>query len=283
MSAAEKSSLNTPDIQSLAIIAGRGSAPKLLVEACEKQGIDVFIVGFEGQTNSELMEGRKHMWSSLGQAGAIMKTLNEHAIKDLVLIGALPRPHLTQIKPDIKTAKFIAKIGIKAFGDSDLLSAVKEFLQDEGFRLHGIQVFAGELLTPDGVLTKTKPSKTDHIDINRGIEISQKLGGIDVGQAVIVQDGLVLAVEAIEGTSALIKRSVDLKRLDKGGVLVKTCKPQQDKDLDLPSIGPHTVELIAEAGFNGIALHARNSLILEKEEVLCKADEHKIFIIGIEI
>lgn len=283
MPTAEKSRLGAKTIQSLAIIAGRGSAPRLLAEACERQGIDVFIVGFEEQTDPLLMEGRMHMWSHLGAAGTIMKALRDHEISDLVLIGALPRPHLSQIKPDVMTAKFIAKVGMSAFGDNDLLSAVKGFLTDEGFTLHGVQKFAEDLLTPKGVLTKAKPGKQDHLDIARGVEISQALGAVDVGQAVIVQDGLVLAVEAIEGTSELIKRSVPLKRKDKGGVLVKTCKPQQDKDLDLPAIGVETVELLAEAGFHGIALHARNSLILDREEVLRKANEKKIFIIGLEI
>ena len=268
--------------KSVAVIAGRGAAPRLLVEACERQNIQVFIVGFEEQTDPLLVEGRVHMWSSLGQAGAIMKPLKSHEIADLVMIGAVSRPSLSEIKPDMATAKFIAKVGLSAMGDNDLLGAVKAFLEDEGFRLHGVQKFATELLTPSGALTKAKPSKQDLVDIQRGVDVSQALGKVDVGQAVIVQEGLVLAVEGIEGTTALIQRSVDLKRKDKGGVLVKTCKPQQDKDLDLPTIGPDTIDMIADAGFHGIAVHAGHSLMLEREAVIERANKRKIFILGVE-
>ena len=112
--------------------------------------------------------------------------------------------------------------------------------------------------------------------------MSQALGRLDIGQSAIVEDGIVLGLEAAEGTDKLIKRCKSYKKKPKGGVLVKTCKPQQDKDLDLPTIGPDTVELCAEAGLNGIALHAHHSLLLDIEKVKDLANKHKLFVSGIE-
>ena len=105
---------------------------------------------------------------------------------------------------------------------------------------------------------------------------------MDIGQAAIVESGAVIGVEAVEGTDALIARCAELKKKDKGGVLVKSCKPQQDKDLDLPTIGPETVEACAKAGLNGIAVHAHQSLITDIDAVRRLADQHKMFVIGIE-
>ena len=168
---------------------------------------------------------------------------------------------------------------MKAIGDNNLLSAVRRLLEDEGFQIHGIHKFADELLAPDGLAGKIKPKKEDWADIERGLEVSQNLGALDVGQSVIVQEGIVLAVEAAEGTDEMIRRAKYLKRKGRGGVLVKTCKPQQDRDL--PTIGPETVRLAIESGLSGIVVHAGHSLIIDPEEVEAIADKHKLFVIGV--
>lgn len=270
-------------IARLGIIAGAGQAPRILAESCERQGIEPFLIGFSSQTDSSLMEGRDHLWSNLGAVGSIIKAFKDRGITDLVFIGAIKRPSLSSIKPDIKTAAFLAKVGLKAMGDNDLLSAVRAFLHEEGFTMHGVHKFAEELLTPEGLLTRRQPTDGDHIDIERGLQVSQMLGAADVGQSVIVQEGLVLSVEAIEGTDALIKRTVDLKRSGRGGILVKTCKPQQDTDMDLPTIGTNTIEQAAACGLSGIVLQAGRSLILERESVITLANKHKLFILGVSL
>ena len=175
-----------------------------------------------------------------------------------------------------------AKLGLKALGDSDYLGAVRKMIEDEGFTLHGVHKFADNLLAPEGVIGQREPSKGDWADIVRGLEISQALGNLDIGQSIIVQEGFVLGVEAAEGTDELIRRCKHLKRKGRGGVLVKTCKPQQDTDLDLPTIGPNTVKLAAESELTGIVVHTGRSLIIDQEEVAKIADQHKIFVIGVD-
>ena len=283
MSASEKS-LNPEiaTIETLGIIAGGGSIPAKLVQACENLGIQPFIVALEGNAAPELVEGHEHVWSRLGAAGQIIKTLKAHEITDLVLIGSIHRPSITEIKPDLKTAEFLAKVGLCALGDSDILDAVRRFLESEGFRVHGVHKFARDLLAPEGVIGKYEPSKAEWSDIRRGIEISQAIGRLDIGQAVIIQEGLVLGVEGIEGTDELIERCGALMRKGRKPILVKTCKPQQDEDLDLPTIGVDTIEKAAYAGLGGVVIHAGRSLLYEREEVQVAADKNKLFVIGVD-
>jgi len=269
------------DIKSLGIIAGGGTLPEKLLLACDDKGIEPFIIGFEGQTEPALVKGRNHLWARLGAVGQVIKSLKAHNIRDVVMIGSIRRPSWGELVPDSKGAQILARIGLKSLGDSDLLSLIRGVLEEEGFYVHGVHKFADDLLSPEGVIGKHKPRKGDWADITRGAEISQNLGALDVGQSVLVQEGLVLGVEALEGTDELIRRCRHLKRKGRGGVLVKTCKPQQDKDLDLPTIGPETVRIAAECGLAGIAVHAGHSLLLERRRVAEIADKHKMFVIGI--
>ncbi|MCB1562339.1 MAG: UDP-2,3-diacylglucosamine diphosphatase LpxI [Alphaproteobacteria bacterium] len=270
-----------PPVKRLGIIAGGGYLPLRLVRACGEQGIEAFIVAFEGQTDPCLVHEHQHIWTRLGAAGTVLSTLRAHEITDIVLIGSIRRPSLAELRPDLKTVEFFTRIGLKALGDSDLLSTLRALLENEGFRVHGIHEFATNLLAAEGVLGKIRPGKADWIDIRRGIEITQNLGGLDIGQAAIVQEGIVLGVEAAEGTDELIRRCKHLKRKGRGGVLVKMCKPQQDRDLDLPTIGPETLRNAVDTGLSGIAVHAGHSLLLDPEEVAKIADKHKLFVIAL--
>lgn len=282
MSAASQSGVGPSLPEQLGIIAGGGALPARLVQACLAKGIKPFIIAFDGQTDPRSYEGQAHLLTRLGAAGQIIETLKNHNIRDLVLIGSIRRPSLAEMKPDLRTAQFFAKIGLKALGDDGLLTALKHELQEDGFTLHGVQDFIDDLLVPVGVIGKHKPSQTMMADITRGLIVSQALGAQDVGQSVIVQEGIVLGVEAIEGTDELIRRCQAYKRDGRGGVLVKSCKPQQDKTLDLPTIGPDTVRLAAETGLSGIAVQAGAALLSEPDAVKILADQYKIFVIGIE-
>ncbi len=270
-----------PNITRLGVIAGGGQLPARLLEACDKQGIEVFVIGFDGHTDIDLYEGRTHMVTRVGAAGQIINTLHAHHIRDLVMIGALKRPSLSELRPDTRTAKFFARIGLKALGDDGLLTAVKNELQREGFKIHGVHQFATELLAGEGTLGKCNPDKADKADIKRGIEVLKATSALDIGQGVIVQQGIVLGIEAAEGTDELIRRCDDYQRKGKGGVLVKLCKDEQDQSFDLPTIGPDTILLAEAVGLSGIAIHAGHSLLLESQRVADMADKAKLFVIGI--
>ncbi len=286
MPASKKNRVNTaasaPEIDQLGILAGGGGLPFRLVDACEEKGIQPFIVAFEGQADPSLTAGHQHMWARMGAAGKVMNTLKSHNIRDIVLIGSIRRPTLAELTPDLKATEFFARIGWKALGDNDLLGALRKTLEEEGFRVHGVHKFAEDLLMDEGPIGKYRPKKGDWVDIERAVEVSIVLGTLDIGQSVIVQEGIVLGVEAIEGTDELMKRCKGLKRKGRGGVLVKTCKPQQDRDLDLPTIGPETVRNAVALGLSGIALHAGESLVIDSEDVVKLADKHKMFVIGID-
>ncbi len=270
-------------IKRLGIIAGGGSVPERLLHACDKSGLEVFVVGFEGQTDPAIMEGRNYMMTRLGAAGQIINTLQSHDIRDLVLIGSIRRPSLAELKPDMRTVQFFTRIGLKSMGDDSLLQALRYELELEGFNVHGVQEFVENLLVGPGQVGRYKPKKADWGDIDRGIEVSTHLGLMDVGQSVIVQEGIVLGVEAAEGTDELIQRCIKYKRKGRGGVLVKTCKPQQDQSFDLPTIGPETIRLCAKIGLSGIVVQAGHSLLIKPQEVADLANKHKLFVLGLDL
>ncbi|MBR1647983.1 MAG: UDP-2,3-diacylglucosamine diphosphatase LpxI [Alphaproteobacteria bacterium] len=266
----------------LGIIAGGGDLPKQLIEYCQKIKRDFFVLAIEGNADKDLVNDEiPHLFLRLGQAGTGFKKMREEKVEEVVMIGTICRPSFKDLIPDLKTAAFFTKIGAKALGDDGLLRAVIKEIEGENMRVVGIHEVMDGLLVKEGVLGKKKPSSSDMIDIKRGIKVAYELGRLDVGQSVVVQEGIVLGVEGIEGTDELIKRCKNYKRKGSGGVLVKLRKPQQDMRIDLPTIGAKTLESAKTSGLNGLAVHAGNTLIVNEQEVIKTADKLGMFIIGI--
>ena len=265
----------------LGIVAGGGQLPGKLLKFCDARAIETFVIGFDGQTDASILDGRSHLMTRLGAAGSIVKTLRERGYQDLVLIGKIKRPHLRELRPDLFTAKFFAKLGLRALGDDNLLKAVHDALAEEGFTLHGVQELMNDLLMTNGVLGRKKPSKEHLADIEYGLRVAKGIGALDIGQSVVVQDGLVLGVEAAEGTDELLRRCADYRRTNTGGILVKTCKPQQDRKIDMPTIGSETVNLCAALGYDGIAVEAGAALVVDREEIIRLVDQNGVFVIGV--
>lgn len=273
-----------PSIERLGIIAGGGNLPLRLVQACEDQGIKLFIVGFKGQTDPALLAGRAHIMTRLGAAGRVMKTLRRQNIQDVVMIGSIRRPTFAELRPDFQALKIIMRhrlIG-RGVGDDGLLRLLRTEFERAGLRFHGVQNFVREILAATGVMGRYAPDAFDQEQIMRGVGVVRALGRLDVGQAAIVQEGIVLGVEGVEGTDELIRRCGGYRRKGRGAVLVKLCKPQQDEALDLPTIGPDTVRLCAAMGMTGIAVEAGRSLVLDPQEVTSLADRHGLFVVGLE-
>lgn len=266
----------------LGIIAGGGSIPKMLIEKCIAQDVDFVVMAIEGNADKNLLKGIKSSckWIRIGQAGSGFKFFKDEKVDDVVMIGTIKRPSIFDIVPDLRTTAFFAKVGAKALGDDGLLRAVVDEIEKDGMKVKGIHEVMPDLLIKEGVLTKKKPTKEHLIDIKRGVEAAFELGKLDIGQAVIVQHGLVLGVEGIEGTDELIRRCKDYRRKGGGGVLVKLRKPQQDMRIDLPTIGPRSVERAHESGLEGIVVHAGNGLIVDEKETIALADKYKMFIVG---
>jgi UDP-2,3-diacylglucosamine hydrolase len=271
----------TETFPKLCIVAGGGTAPRIVIDICRQQGSDYFLVCLEGQADADTAEASPHVWLPLG-AGAKLKALvEERQIKELLMIGRVRRPSLFELKPDWLALKTVTRIGMNLLGDDALLRGIGKAMEEEiGVRVIGAQdIFAG-LLTEEGQLGRVAVDADAESDIARGLAIANALGKIDVGQSVVVQQGIVLGVEAIEGTDALIARAGSLRREGSGGVLVKIAKPQQDNRYDLPTIGPDTVAAAAKAGLRGIAIEAGRSFLVEREKSIALADEAGIFILG---
>lgn len=268
----------------LGIIAGGGSAPRRLIEACQKLGRSFFVICLEGQADPDVAHEVPHVWLPLGAGARLKELAAAEQIKEVVMIGRVRRPSLLEIKPDWLALKVLTKIGMNMLGDDALLRAVGKAMEEEGgVRVIGVQDVFTDLLTPEGQLGKLAPDEEAKKDIMRGIEVAKVLGRLDIGQSVAVQQGMVLGVEAIEGTDALIARCASLRREGAGGVLVKIAKPQQDNRYDLPTIGPESVAAAAKAGLRGIALEAKRSLLLEREKTIADADKAGLFIFGLAI
>ncbi len=267
----------------LGILAGRGELPARLVEASRLGGREIFVLAFEGQTDPETVADVAHAWTRLGAAASAVETLKGAGVSDVVMAGALTRPSLAELRPDLRTAKWLARKGAKGLGDDGLLRAIVGTLEDEGFRVVGADEILTQLLAKEKTYGRLVPDLSARADIQRGISVARALGSADVGQGVVVQQGIVLAVEAAEGTDALLQRAGDLRRDGPGGVLVKISKPGQEQRVDLPTIGTRTIEAAAKAGLGGIAVEAGGSLVIDGDAVGAAADAAGLFVVGVAI
>jgi hypothetical protein len=265
----------------LGIVAGDGGLPRRLVEACRESGRDVFVLALEGAAEPATIADVPHAWCRVGAAARGLALLRENAVAELVLAGGVQRPSLAALRPDWRAAKFLARVAYRALGDDGLLSAVVAELEREGFRVVGADQILGSGLAPEGPFGQIRPDAQANADIAHGAHIARALGGLDIGQAVVVQQGLVLGVEAIEGTDELIRRCAKLRREGPGGVLVKLQKPGQEQRADRPVIGPQTVAMAAEAGLRGIAVETGATIVIDRDQVVAAADEAGLFVFGI--
>jgi DUF1009 family protein len=265
----------------LGIVAGSGGLPRRLVESCLAAGRDVFVLAVEGAAEPATVQNVPHAWCRVGAAATGLALLRENNVTELVLAGGIRRPSLASLRPDWRAAKLFARIGYRALGDDGLLSAIVHELEEEGFRVIGAHELLDRESVPEGPLGKIRPDRQSEADIEHGLRIARALGALDVGQAVVVQQGLVLGVEAIEGTDQLLRRCASLRRPGPGGVFVKVEKPGQEPRADRPTIGPRTVALAAETGLRGIAIEANGTIVLDRGEVIRAADRAGLFVVGV--
>lgn len=275
--------------KNLGIIAGGGNLP-IIISKCAKakyKNIIVASINKEDQQQDLILTNSANYFSEfkIGSIGSMLDFFKKHNVEDIVIAGNIKKPSFKNIAVDGLGAKLLAIIlKNKILGDDSILTIVVNFLEKQGFEVISSQDII-DLNAKSDMQTYTKPAEQDIIDINLGIEVLKSLGRADVGQAVIVENGVVLGTEAIEGTDALIERCGNL-RLDKtigdkqlqSGVLVKMTKPNQNKKVDLPTIGEDTILNLHKAGFKGIAIEANGVIIIDQAKVLEIANKHKIFI-----
>ncbi len=270
----------------LGIIAGRGPLPCMLAEAAVARGLPLHIVGIRGEA-SDAIERFPHTWMKWGEVGKLFDALEGNGCRDLVIVGGVDRPDLANVKFDFAAVKYLPFIfSLGKGGDDNVLSRIVGFLERKGYRVHGPEDVLPELLVGEGILGEKAPSAEDRADIEIAFRVVSALGTLDIGQAAVVANGHVLAVEAAEGTDAMLARCVELRQSGRVrqrgqvGVLVKAPKPGQEERIDLPTIGPETVRRAAAAGLAGIAVAARQVLVAERPATVKAADELGLFLLG---
>ena len=269
----------------LGIIAGRGELPRRIVEAAQAAGREFFVIAFNGETDpATVADGAEHAWVDLPTVGRTIKLLQQAGVSELVLIGPVGRPNFSKLKPDWHGAKLLPKIIHAAGrGDDAIMKVVVEDLENQGFTILGAETVLATLSAPTGSFGHKEPDAGDRTDIERGMAVVAQLGQLDIGQAVVVREGYVLAVEAAEGTDEMLRRCRQFRGEVAAGVLVKRPKPGQERRVDLPTIGVPTVEGAAAAGLKGIAVEAGGALVTDRTAVAQAADAAGIFVCGVAV
>ncbi|MBV9347907.1 MAG: UDP-2,3-diacylglucosamine diphosphatase LpxI [Pseudolabrys sp.] len=273
----------------LAIVCSGGSLPFAVADAAIAQGRRVILFAVRGIADAGRVAHYPHKWFSLGQFGRLMSAMRKAGCRDMVMVGSLARPPMFSVRFDLTTLRLFPRLfRMYRGGDNHLLSELGRIFEDHGFRMLGAHEIAPELLMPEGDLTRRRPSQSDRADIDRGFEVLTAIGAYDVGQAAVVANGQVLAIESVGGTDQLLDHVAQLRaegRLSTPvglGVLVKAPKPAQDHRYDLPTIGPKTVEGVANAGLAGIAVAAGEALAADLVRAVELADAKNIFIVGLK-
>lgn len=263
----------------IGLIAGNGRFPIIFAENARRLGYIVSAVAHVGETSPELEQHVERIhWVKIGQFNKLINVLKQDGVRQAVMLGGIKKTHVfTTVRPDLRALSVASRL--KALKDDAILREVAVELESEGiiirestFGLHG-------LLVEEGALTKRGPTKKEWEDIRYGWEVAQEIGRLDIGQCIVVKDRVVVAVEAVEGTDEAIRRGGLLAR--DGGVVVKRCKPQQDLRFDLPAVGPATIETMKSVKASALALEADRSVILDREEMLRKADRAGIAVVGL--
>ncbi|MDR3176696.1 MAG: UDP-2,3-diacylglucosamine diphosphatase LpxI [Desulfovibrio sp.] len=264
----------------IGIIAGSGQFPFLIADSARKAGEKVFICGLCGNADPALRDrADEFAMVRLGELGKLIAFFKRHQVRRLCMAGAVSKPRALDLRPDLRVAKLIFQLAGKGKGDDAVLRAVADELQSEGFCVVRPDFLAPDLRCAPGVLGKTRPGPEIARDIEFGRGIARSIGALDIGQCVVVRAGIVVAVEAMEGTDATLER---------GGVLggagctaVKVVKPGQDRRMDLPSVGAGTLELMARHKYACLAFEAEGALFFDRPAALVLADEHGIAVVAL--
>jgi DUF1009 family protein len=278
----------TADIVSpVGIVAGAGAMPFAVADQLAARGVSSVLFALRGACDAQQVERFRHHWISVGQFGHLTKLLRGEGCRDLVFIGTLTRPALSELRLDWGALRVARQLwAAYRGGDDHLLSGIGRIMEQDGFRMVGIRDVAPDLLMPAGCLTRAVPDAQAEADIAKGRDVLRALSPFDVGQAVVVIDGHVVGVEDIEGTDGLLARVAQLRAQGRiraavgRGVLVKAPKSGQDLRFDLPTIGARTIDGAHQAGLAGIAVAAGATQIVDPQAVIAAADSSGLFVTG---
>jgi hypothetical protein len=273
----------------LGLIAGGGELPRAVAEAAKAAGREVYVVALLGSVVEDWTNAFHHEFLSPGEPGRIIKAFKDHGVQEVLLCGRVDRPKFNEMKLDAKGMLLLPKaIAAARQGDDSLLRFIVGICEDAGLTAISVAQAAPALVAQEGALGQIAPQADHRADIEKAFQIVRTLGALDVGQAAVVCEGLALAVEAAEGTDAMLARIGSLRESLRGsaqkkrGVLVKALKPTQDAKTDMPVVGVQTVRNAAAVFLAGIAVEAGKALILDKAAVAAEADRLGLFVTGIK-
>jgi DUF1009 family protein len=265
----------------LAIIAGEGELPHLILLARQEQHAENFIIAIKGKTPEAVTKGVAHQWFRFGAVGEMLEVLAKRGITQLVLAGRISRPSLVNLFPDSKARELLKMLGSGLLsGDNRLLSKVVQFLEQHNINVVGAHEICGTMLADSGVMTQSKPTQQHDEDAKLGAKLLHDIAPYDVGQAMVIEAGAVVAIEGMEGTAELLRRSSAFTQ--GAAILVKTPKSNQELRADMPAIGVETIHSLKEHGFAGVYLTAGKTLMLNKNAIIAAANQAQIFVVGLE-
>jgi len=272
----------------LGILAGNGTLPAMIARGARRLGRPVVVAALKGEATDELRElADSYREVPVGHLGAALRTFKEHGAQQAVMAGGVSKQRLfSRARPDRLAAKLLLRL--RHFKDDSLLRAIADLLTEEGVEIIDASAFVPDALAPEGLLTRRKLSEGEAADARFGFEVLRDLSPVDVGQTVVVRAGVILAIEAIEGTDACIERGAGLGRgrsvITRGGVVVcKGVKANQDRRFDLPAVGTRTIEVCQAHGVKVLAIEAGGTLLLEREEVVRAANRARLSLLGVEV
>jgi UDP-2,3-diacylglucosamine hydrolase len=266
-------------MSTIGLIAGGGRFPVLFAESARRAGHRVVATGFVNQTLPELERAVDALtWVKLGELGKLAEALRQGGATGVVMLGALAKVRFFRDAwPDAAGLKLLAQVAVRS--DDNLLRAIARWLEEQGLPVEDPTPFLQDRLAPEGVLGRRQPDAEGWADARYGLELARGVGRLDLGQTVVVKDRVALAVEALEGTDACIRRGGELAR--PGAVVVKAVKPQQDRRFDLPTVGPGTIEVMREVEARLLAVEAGATLVMDRDEMVRLADRAGIAVVGV--
>jgi len=266
--------------ETIGIIAGGGQFPRLIAREAHAAGLGVAICGFQGHTDPATLEcADAAEMLHLGQLSRLASFFLKNSVRRVCMAGTISKPRALDLRPDWRAAKLLLKV--KKRGDDSLLRAIIADLETDGLSIVASADLAPALRTPEGVLTRRKPTEKDWEAIRYGWPIAKSLGSWDIGQCIVVRENMVMAVECLEGTDAAIRRGAEVG--GEGCVAIKIVKPGQDERVDLPSVGLATIENMTSLGYSALAIQAQNTLFFDRQQALDLADRKGLAVIALPL
>jgi hypothetical protein len=266
-------------MQRYGLIAGNGRFPFLVLEGARRRGVEMVVAAIKEETAPEIEDyAQRVRWVSVGQLGKLIRFFKQEGVTHALLAGQVKHVRIFgPALPDLRMVKLLA--GLRQKNTDSLIGAVVQELEREGITVVDSTLFNQELLAPEGAITKRQPSKEEQENIAYGLSVAKEIARLDLGQTIVVKDRAVVAIEAMEGTDATIRRAAELVK-GKPLTVVKVAKPTQDMRFDVPVIGQPTIETMIEARATALAITAHKTLLLDKDELLMLANKHRIVLVG---